>query len=95
MFYSTQRPLSSCVQFSSFPTVSLPCFCADVQERILNPHAASCTCAACCDDLTEVSRLCCPCFWRINWIIQTVCDSICVVSDHTVMVKPATTDGHF
>ncbi|XP_036432376.1 deformed epidermal autoregulatory factor 1 homolog [Colossoma macropomum] len=23
-----------------------------IQERILNPHAASCTCAACCDDLT-------------------------------------------
>ncbi|CAI5665745.1 unnamed protein product [Oreochromis niloticus] len=22
-----------------------------IQERILNPHAASCTCAACCDDL--------------------------------------------
>lgn len=29
------------------------------QERILNPHAASCTCAACCDDLSEVSRQCC------------------------------------
>uniref|UniRef100_A0A3Q3VKC6 Deformed epidermal autoregulatory factor 1 homolog n=1 Tax=Mola mola TaxID=94237 RepID=A0A3Q3VKC6_MOLML len=26
-----------------------------IQERILNPHAASCTCAACCDDLTGVS----------------------------------------
>uniref|UniRef100_G3P2I8 DEAF1 transcription factor n=1 Tax=Gasterosteus aculeatus aculeatus TaxID=481459 RepID=G3P2I8_GASAC len=25
-----------------------------IQERILNPHAASCTCAACCDDLTGV-----------------------------------------
>uniref|UniRef100_H3C287 DEAF1 transcription factor n=1 Tax=Tetraodon nigroviridis TaxID=99883 RepID=H3C287_TETNG len=24
-----------------------------IQERILNPHAASCTCAACCDDLAE------------------------------------------
>ncbi|KAF6719109.1 Deformed epidermal autoregulatory factor 1-like [Oryzias melastigma] len=23
-----------------------------IQERILNPHAASCTCSACCDDLT-------------------------------------------
>ncbi|KAF7666899.1 hypothetical protein LDENG_00088460 [Lucifuga dentata] len=23
-----------------------------IQERLLNPHAASCTCAACCDDLT-------------------------------------------
>uniref|UniRef100_A0A8D3CVE5 Deformed epidermal autoregulatory factor 1 homolog n=1 Tax=Scophthalmus maximus TaxID=52904 RepID=A0A8D3CVE5_SCOMX len=23
-----------------------------IQERILNPHAASCTCAACCDDMT-------------------------------------------
>ncbi|XP_068169734.1 deformed epidermal autoregulatory factor 1 homolog isoform X2 [Antennarius striatus] len=23
-----------------------------IQEHILNPHAASCTCAACCDDLT-------------------------------------------
>uniref|UniRef100_A0A3P9IN70 DEAF1 transcription factor n=1 Tax=Oryzias latipes TaxID=8090 RepID=A0A3P9IN70_ORYLA len=23
-----------------------------IQERILNPHAASCTCLACCDDLT-------------------------------------------
>uniref|UniRef100_A0A3B3RFZ5 DEAF1 transcription factor n=1 Tax=Paramormyrops kingsleyae TaxID=1676925 RepID=A0A3B3RFZ5_9TELE len=23
-----------------------------IQERILNPHAASCTCAACCDDLS-------------------------------------------
>ncbi|XP_023137181.2 deformed epidermal autoregulatory factor 1 homolog isoform X2 [Amphiprion ocellaris] len=27
-----------------------------IQERILNPHAASCTCAACCDDLTAVSE---------------------------------------
>ncbi|XP_029008923.1 deformed epidermal autoregulatory factor 1 homolog isoform X2 [Betta splendens] len=27
-----------------------------IQERILNPHAASCTCAACCDDLTESSK---------------------------------------
>uniref|UniRef100_A0A3B5LCF7 Deformed epidermal autoregulatory factor 1 homolog n=1 Tax=Xiphophorus couchianus TaxID=32473 RepID=A0A3B5LCF7_9TELE len=26
-----------------------------IQEHILNPHAASCTCAACCDDLTHVS----------------------------------------
>uniref|UniRef100_A0A8C9V7M0 Deformed epidermal autoregulatory factor 1 homolog n=1 Tax=Scleropages formosus TaxID=113540 RepID=A0A8C9V7M0_SCLFO len=26
-----------------------------IQERILNPHAASCTCAACCDDLSLVS----------------------------------------
>uniref|UniRef100_A0A673IZD9 Deformed epidermal autoregulatory factor 1 homolog n=1 Tax=Sinocyclocheilus rhinocerous TaxID=307959 RepID=A0A673IZD9_9TELE len=26
-----------------------------IQERILNPHAASCTCAACCDDLSTVS----------------------------------------
>lgn len=26
------------------------------QEQILNPHAASCTCAACCDDLTHVSE---------------------------------------
>ncbi|XP_015227705.1 PREDICTED: deformed epidermal autoregulatory factor 1 homolog [Cyprinodon variegatus] len=24
-----------------------------IQEQILNPHAASCTCAACCDDLTH------------------------------------------
>lgn len=32
------------------------------QERILNPHAASCTCAACCDDLAEVSRR--RCSWR-------------------------------
>ncbi|XP_047237101.1 deformed epidermal autoregulatory factor 1 homolog isoform X2 [Girardinichthys multiradiatus] len=24
-----------------------------IQEHILNPHAASCTCAACCDDLTH------------------------------------------
>uniref|UniRef100_A0A3Q3JXH6 Deformed epidermal autoregulatory factor 1 homolog n=1 Tax=Monopterus albus TaxID=43700 RepID=A0A3Q3JXH6_MONAL len=32
-----------------------------IQERILNPHAASCTCAACCDDLSllcPVSPLC-------------------------------------
>ncbi|XP_053175063.1 deformed epidermal autoregulatory factor 1 homolog [Scomber japonicus] len=27
-----------------------------IQERILNPHAASCTCAACCDDLTACSK---------------------------------------
>ncbi|XP_028287962.1 deformed epidermal autoregulatory factor 1 homolog [Parambassis ranga] len=27
-----------------------------IQERILNPHAASCTCAACCDDLTVCSK---------------------------------------
>uniref|UniRef100_A0A3B4G006 DEAF1 transcription factor n=1 Tax=Pundamilia nyererei TaxID=303518 RepID=A0A3B4G006_9CICH len=27
-----------------------------IQERILNPHAASCTCAACCDDLIAVSE---------------------------------------
>nr|XP_020449254.1 deformed epidermal autoregulatory factor 1 homolog isoform X2 [Monopterus albus] len=27
-----------------------------IQERILNPHAASCTCAACCDDLSAVSE---------------------------------------
>uniref|UniRef100_A0A2I4C9Y5 Deformed epidermal autoregulatory factor 1 homolog n=1 Tax=Austrofundulus limnaeus TaxID=52670 RepID=A0A2I4C9Y5_AUSLI len=27
-----------------------------IQERILNPHAASCTCAACCDDLTPFSK---------------------------------------
>uniref|UniRef100_A0AAY4ELQ8 DEAF1 transcription factor n=1 Tax=Denticeps clupeoides TaxID=299321 RepID=A0AAY4ELQ8_9TELE len=26
-----------------------------IQERILNPHAASCTCSACCDDLSVVS----------------------------------------
>ncbi|XP_062245876.1 deformed epidermal autoregulatory factor 1 homolog isoform X1 [Platichthys flesus] len=25
-----------------------------IQERILNPHAASCTCAACCDDPTAI-----------------------------------------
>lgn len=25
------------------------------QDGILNPHAASCTCAACCDDMTLVS----------------------------------------
>ena len=25
------------------------------QDGILNPHAASCTCAACCDDLSLVS----------------------------------------
>ncbi|CAL8360359.1 unnamed protein product [Lota lota] len=24
-----------------------------IQERILNPHAASCTCSACCDDLAQ------------------------------------------
>ncbi|XP_016324456.1 deformed epidermal autoregulatory factor 1 homolog isoform X1 [Sinocyclocheilus anshuiensis] len=29
-----------------------------IQERILNPHAASCTCAACCDDLSTVSDTC-------------------------------------
>ncbi|KAK2866875.1 hypothetical protein Q8A67_024992 [Cirrhinus molitorella] len=29
-----------------------------IQERILNPHAASCTCAACCDDLSAVSEMC-------------------------------------
>eukprot|EP00066_Takifugu_rubripes_P016621 XP_011605887.1 PREDICTED: deformed epidermal autoregulatory factor 1 homolog isoform X6 [Takifugu rubripes] len=27
-----------------------------IQERILNPHAASCTCAACCDDLSECPK---------------------------------------
>ncbi|XP_040893698.1 deformed epidermal autoregulatory factor 1 homolog isoform X2 [Toxotes jaculatrix] len=27
-----------------------------IQERILNPHAASCTCAACCDDLTACPK---------------------------------------
>ncbi|XP_056138109.1 deformed epidermal autoregulatory factor 1 homolog isoform X2 [Lampris incognitus] len=27
-----------------------------IQERILNPHAASCTCAACCDDLALCSK---------------------------------------
>ncbi|KAM6937602.1 deformed epidermal autoregulatory factor 1 homolog [Xenentodon cancila] len=27
-----------------------------IQERILNPHAASCTCAACCDDLTPSAK---------------------------------------
>ncbi|XP_041854172.1 deformed epidermal autoregulatory factor 1 homolog isoform X2 [Melanotaenia boesemani] len=27
-----------------------------IQERILNPHAASCTCAACCDDLVPVAK---------------------------------------
>lgn len=27
-----------------------------LQERILNPHAASCTCVACCDDLAVVSN---------------------------------------
>ncbi|XP_041650501.1 deformed epidermal autoregulatory factor 1 homolog isoform X2 [Cheilinus undulatus] len=27
-----------------------------IQERILNPHAASCTCAACCDDLSGCSK---------------------------------------
>ncbi|XP_034054603.1 LOW QUALITY PROTEIN: deformed epidermal autoregulatory factor 1 homolog [Gymnodraco acuticeps] len=27
-----------------------------IQERILNPHAASCTCAACCDDLTGCAK---------------------------------------
>ncbi|XP_008276222.1 deformed epidermal autoregulatory factor 1 homolog isoform X2 [Stegastes partitus] len=27
-----------------------------IQERILNPHAASCTCAACCDDLTTCPK---------------------------------------
>uniref|UniRef100_A0A8C7XRZ9 SAND domain-containing protein n=1 Tax=Oryzias sinensis TaxID=183150 RepID=A0A8C7XRZ9_9TELE len=28
-----------------------------IQERILNPHAASCTCLACCDDLTPLFHL--------------------------------------
>ncbi|KAJ8249115.1 hypothetical protein GJAV_G00231340 [Gymnothorax javanicus] len=27
-----------------------------IQERILNPHAASCTCAACCDDLPTCTK---------------------------------------
>ncbi|XP_021573546.1 deformed epidermal autoregulatory factor 1 homolog, partial [Carlito syrichta] len=27
-----------------------------IQDGILNPHAASCTCAACCDDMTLVSH---------------------------------------
>ncbi|XP_061077680.1 deformed epidermal autoregulatory factor 1 homolog isoform X2 [Conger conger] len=27
-----------------------------IQERILNPHAASCTCAACCDDLPVCAK---------------------------------------
>ncbi|KAK6309205.1 hypothetical protein J4Q44_G00206680 [Coregonus suidteri] len=27
-----------------------------IQERILNPHAASCTCAACCDDLSSCTK---------------------------------------
>ncbi|XP_039989257.1 deformed epidermal autoregulatory factor 1 homolog isoform X2 [Xiphias gladius] len=27
-----------------------------IQEHILNPHAASCTCAACCDDLTACPK---------------------------------------
>lgn len=27
-----------------------------IQERILNPHAASCTCAACCDDLSMCTK---------------------------------------
>ncbi|XP_042337432.1 deformed epidermal autoregulatory factor 1 homolog, partial [Plectropomus leopardus] len=27
-----------------------------IQERILNPHAASCTCGACCDDLTGCAK---------------------------------------
>ncbi|XP_010882523.1 deformed epidermal autoregulatory factor 1 homolog isoform X2 [Esox lucius] len=27
-----------------------------IQERILNPHAASCTCAACCDDLSLCTK---------------------------------------
>ncbi|XP_069019536.1 deformed epidermal autoregulatory factor 1 homolog isoform X2 [Embiotoca jacksoni] len=27
-----------------------------IQERILNPHAASCTCAACCDDMTTCPK---------------------------------------
>ncbi|XP_026094195.1 deformed epidermal autoregulatory factor 1 homolog isoform X1 [Carassius auratus] len=27
-----------------------------IQERILNPHAASCTCAACCDDLSTCMK---------------------------------------
>ncbi|XP_034734917.1 deformed epidermal autoregulatory factor 1 homolog [Etheostoma cragini] len=27
-----------------------------IQERILNPHAASCTCAACCDDLSGCAK---------------------------------------
>lgn len=33
------------------------------QDGILNPHAASCTCAACCDDMTLVSQevLCVSC----------------------------------
>lgn len=28
---------------------------SEFQDGILNPHAASCTCAACCDDMTLVS----------------------------------------
>ncbi|XP_042197551.1 deformed epidermal autoregulatory factor 1 homolog isoform X3 [Callorhinchus milii] len=28
-----------------------------IQDGILNPHAASCTCAACCDDMSLVERL--------------------------------------
>lgn len=40
---------------------SVTLLCVDVQERILNPHAASCTCAACCDDLTGVSQQ--DCSW--------------------------------
>ncbi|XP_035520537.1 deformed epidermal autoregulatory factor 1 homolog isoform X1 [Morone saxatilis] len=39
-----------------------------IQERILNPHAASCTCAACCDDLTGVSQQ----DWSWSW---TTCRS--------------------
>lgn len=29
---------------------------SEFQDGILNPHAASCTCAACCDDMTLVSH---------------------------------------
>ncbi|MGH0122613.1 UNVERIFIED_CONTAM: hypothetical protein FKN15_029042 [Acipenser sinensis] len=38
-----------------------------IQEGILNPHAASCTCAACCDDLSlEMALL------SVDWILATV-----------------------
>ncbi|MGH0147686.1 UNVERIFIED_CONTAM: hypothetical protein FKN15_011437 [Acipenser sinensis] len=53
-----------------------------IQEGILNPHAASCTCAACCDDLSlEMALL------SVDWILATVTSTTACTT--TVTVSPS------
>ncbi|XP_014664800.1 PREDICTED: deformed epidermal autoregulatory factor 1 homolog [Priapulus caudatus] len=69
---------------------SLQCL---IEENILQPHATSCTCAACCDDETVTGpvRLFTP--YKRRKYSTTVCDGVTQVSKKEVHSSLAKVDG--